>query len=225
MKIRIENWIKEYLAALEALFPGRLVFVGLQGSYGRGEATDSSDIDMVVILDEAKPEDLRAYAGMLDTLPNRDKACGFISGIRELENWERSDLFQFYYDTTPVFGSLDFLRDKIKPEDIRRAVRMGACNLYHACGHIMVHERSCGILKGLYKSAVFTVQAIAYLQTGAYYRRKADLLEVLQPPERAILETAMALLGQGADIAPQDFDRLSDQLFNWASRVIHAYAL
>ncbi len=27
-------------------------FVGLQGSYGRGEATESSDIDIVVILDE-----------------------------------------------------------------------------------------------------------------------------------------------------------------------------
>jgi predicted nucleotidyltransferase len=223
MHAKIDTWIPEFLASLKALFPSRLIFVGLQGSYGRGEATDKSDIDVVVILDEAKPEDLRAYSKMLDTLPYRDKACGFISGIRELENWERSDLFQFYHDTTPIYGSLDFLPDKIETEDIRRAVRIGACSIYHVCGHNMVHERSCEMLKGLYKSAVFTVQAISYLLTGIYRKRKADLLPLLMPPDRPILETAMAL-GQGAVFAPRDFDRLSDLLFQWASSVIREYA-
>ncbi|MEO2798750.1 nucleotidyltransferase domain-containing protein, partial [Flavonifractor plautii] len=35
---------------LEAL-PGRVAFVGIQGSFGRGEAGPESDVDLVVVLD------------------------------------------------------------------------------------------------------------------------------------------------------------------------------
>jgi predicted nucleotidyltransferase len=218
MQININFWVQEYLSKLKSLFGSRLVFVGLQGSYGRGEATDDSDIDVVVILDHTEPEDLKAYGEMLNSLPYRNKVCGFISGMEELKNWERSDLFQFYYDTTPILGSIDFLKEEISKEDIRRAIRIGACNLYHMCGHNLVHERSPEILKGLYKSAVFTVQAVAYLQTGTYQKEKADLLPALQQPEREILETAISLKQQ--NMAQDDFDRLSGQLFRWASHLI-----
>ncbi len=108
MQVNIDTWIQQYLSKLKSLFGSRLAFVGLQGSYGRAEATDSSDIDVVVILDHAEPKDLKAYSSMLDSLPNRDKICGFISGLQELKNWERSDLFQFYCDTTPILGNIDF---------------------------------------------------------------------------------------------------------------------
>jgi hypothetical protein len=32
---------------------------------------------------------------MIDTLPNRELICGFLSGKDELINWEPSDLFQY----------------------------------------------------------------------------------------------------------------------------------
>lgn len=47
--------------------------------------------------------------------------CGFISGKNELLNWETSDLFQFYYDTTPIKGSLDCLLEKIDKQTVKRA--------------------------------------------------------------------------------------------------------
>lgn len=72
MNFDIDTWMKSYLNKLNSLFGSRLLFVGLQGSYGRGEATESSDIDLVVILDKAVPQDLKAYGAMLDTLPNRE---------------------------------------------------------------------------------------------------------------------------------------------------------
>lgn len=222
MQVNINVWIKDYLSKLKKLFGSRLVFAGLQGSYGRGEATDSSDIDMVVILDHAEPEDLKAYGTLLDSLPNQKKICGFISGILELKNWERSDLFQFYYDTTPIFGNINFLKELIDKEDIRRAVRIGACNIYHMCGHNMVHEKSLEILKGLYKSAAFTVQAVSYLQTGTYRKKKAELLSVLRQPEREVLETAITLKQQSG-LSHNDFDRFSGQLFRWASYLIAEY--
>ena len=48
----INVWIQNFLQTLNNTFGARVWFVGLQGSYGRGEATENSDIDVVVILDE-----------------------------------------------------------------------------------------------------------------------------------------------------------------------------
>lgn len=218
----IKTWMQDYLDKLKSLFGSRLLFVGLQGSYGRGEATENSDIDIVVILNYVNPEDLKKYSSMLDTLPNRKKVCGFISGRKELMNWERSDLFQFLHDTTPIFGNIDFLQPLIGKEDVRRAVRIGACNIYHMCGHNMVHERDGKLLKALYKSATFTIQAVSYLQTGTYRKRKTELLPVLHQPEREILETAI-VLKQQSDLAQAEFDRLSGKLFRWVSDLIAEY--
>ena len=50
--IDIRAWMDKFLEALNDTFKDRVWFVGLQGSYGRGEATETSDIDVVVIIDE-----------------------------------------------------------------------------------------------------------------------------------------------------------------------------
>ena len=107
--IDITSWMQSFLQSLTDTFSHRVWFVGLQGSYGRGEATEASDIDIVVILDELTALDIQKYNAMLDALPNRELICGFLSGKNELMKWEPSDLFQFYYDTTPIKGSLDEL--------------------------------------------------------------------------------------------------------------------
>ena len=105
--IEITTWMNGFLKAINEAFGDRVWFVGLQGSYGRGEACDTSDIDVVVILDELSAEDIKVYNAMLDTLSHRELICGFLSGKDELLNWEPSDLFQFCHDTTPIKGSLD----------------------------------------------------------------------------------------------------------------------
>ncbi len=222
MDFNINTWMTGFLGELKALFDSRLLFAGLQGSYGRDEATAGSDVDVVVILDQVTPDDLKAYSAMLDTLPNREKVCGFISGRQELLNWERSDLFQFYHDTTPVFGSIDFLMPQINQEDIYRTIRIGACNIYHLCGHNMVHEKDADILKNLYKSAAFTVQAVYFEKTGAYIKQKSELIPLLQPQEREILQTFINLKQQ-SNMAQTEFDRFSELLFNWAAGLLIEY--
>ena len=47
--IDISAWTDKFLQALTQNFGERIWFVGLQGSYARGETTETSDIDMVVI--------------------------------------------------------------------------------------------------------------------------------------------------------------------------------
>lgn len=214
--LEIKTWMDEFLQALETTFSQRVWFVGLQGSYGRGEQTENSDLDVVVILDELATGDIAAYSAMLDTLPHRELICGFLSGKKELFAWETSDLFQFYHDTTPIRGSLEALRPQIDDAAIDRAIKTGVCNIYHGCVHNMVHEKSSEVLKALYKAASFTVQAICFRQTGRYVSKQQDLLCVLDREEKAIAETFCALK-QGA---PVDFAEMSQRLFTWAQKWI-----
>ena len=159
---------------------------------------------------------------MLDGLPNREKACGFIAGQQELGHWEPPDLFQFYHDTTPLIGTLDGLIPVISREDVQRAIRLGACNIYHICGHNLVHGKKARTLRGLYKSAVFTAQAIYFDQSGSYIKQKAALALLLQPDEKAIVQAAIDLKAEPA-LAEDEFDHYTDLLFNWAAGVIGRY--
>ncbi len=214
--IDIHSYMSLFCAALERTFAGRVWFVGLQGSYARGEASAHSDIDVVVIFDELTAADLAKYRQMLDTLPHRELLCGFVSGKDELFGWEPSDLFQFYHDTVPILGSLDALLPCIDDAAIDRAIRIGACNIYHGCAHNMLHGRSEEMLTGLYKSASFVVQAIAYKQTGRYVRSQAELLCAVEPEEQGIVNTFLHLKRGGK----VDFDPMSEALFAFAGKWI-----
>ena len=214
--IEISSWMDKFVKVLEERFGDRVWFVGLQGSYGRGEATETSDIDVVVILDKLTAQDIQAYNTMLDTLPNRELICGFVSGKKELMNWEPSDLFQFYHDTTPIKGSLDELLVLIDYVAVERAIKIGTCNIYHGCVHNMLHEKSDEILKGLYKAASFVVQAICFQETGCYIKSQKALLEKVSGIERSIVENFLNL--KNSDKV--DFEEMSTTLFAWSKKWI-----
>lgn len=214
--IEIKKWLESFFKILQETFGERIEFVGLQGSYARGEATENSDIDIVVIFNELNIEDIKKYNDILDTLPDRNLICGFISGKNELVNWEPSDLFQFYFDTIPIKGSIDYLLDFLNDETISRAIKIGACNIYHACVHNILHEKDKELLKGLYKSASFVVQAIYYKQSGVYIRHQKELLKVVNSKEQEIIKVYLKLK-IGEDI---EFEKMSALLFAWAKDLI-----
>ena len=210
--IEIDTWMNKFLQTLNKNFGNRVRFVGLQGSYARGEATETSDIDIVVILDELSALDIQTYNTMLDTLSHRELICGFLSGKKEILNWDASDLFQFYYDTKPIKGSIDELLLLIDDVAVNRAIKIGACNIFHGCVHNMLYEKSEEILRGLYKSASFVVQAICFKQTGNYISHQRDLLEIVSPDERVIVDTFLGLKNGGMI----DFNEMSEILFTWS---------
>jgi len=214
--IDIAAWIKDFLQILNETFGRRVWFVGLQGSYARGEASENSDIDIVVILDELSAMDIQTYNTMLDALPHRELVCGFISGKDEILNWEPSDLFQFCNDTTPIKGNLNEVSAIVAASDVNRAIKVGVCNIFHGCVHNMLHEKSEDILRGLYKSASFVVQAIVFKQTGNYIKHQEELLTVASMNEQAIIKT-FSVLKKGGEV---DFIPMSDALFVWAKRWI-----
>ena len=214
--VDITTWMNDFLQNLNHTFEHRVWFVGLQGSYGRGEATETSDIDVVVILDELSAMDIQTYNKMLDTLPHRELICGFLSGKGDIMNWESSDLFQFYYDTTPIKGSLDEVLTVVDESAVNRAIKFGACNIFHGCIHNMLHEKSEDILRGLYKSASFVIQAIVFKQNGNYIKHQEELLRAVSSNERGIIETFLNLKNGGT----VDFNSMAETLFDWSKKWI-----
>ena len=214
--VDINSWLEEFLQKLIETFKSRVWFVGLQGSYGRGEATETSDIDVVVILNELTVSDIQTYNDMLDTLPHRELICGFVSGKDEIMNWEPADLFQFYHDTTPIKGSLDELLPKIDSVTVDRAIKIGACNIYHGCVHNMLHTKNDDILKGLYKAASFVVQAIVFKQTGNYIKHQNQLLQAALLDEKIVIETFLKY----KNCETVEFNSASEILFEWSKKWI-----
>ena len=214
--VDITAWMNDFLQKLNLTFENRVWFVGLQGSYGRGESRDPSDIDIVVILDELSAMDIQTYNAMLDTMSHRELICGFLSGKKEIMNWEPSDLFQFCYDTTPIKGSLDEVMAIVDDSAVNRAIKIGACNIYHGCVHNMLHEKSDDILRGLYKSASFVVQAIAFKRTAKYIKHQSELRNIVSNDERVIVDTFLDLKNGGT----VDFNLMSETLFDWSKKWI-----
>jgi hypothetical protein len=86
----------------------------------------------------------------------------------------------------------------------------------------MLYEKSEDILRGLYKSASFVVQAIAFKQTGNYIRHQKELLQAVSLDERVIVETFLNLKKGGT----VDFHLMSEALFAWSrKRIVKGSAL
>ena len=185
----INSFMESFKENLLRIFGDSLLFLGLQGSYGRGEAKETSDIDPVIILQQCGKDEILKYRGYIDTLPEKDILCGFVSSIDELRAWESADRAQLILDTKPVYRDLAELCPPITGDDIRRAVQQGACAIYHASSHNILHARDWSILPELYKSARFTIRMKHYLQTGVYLSAFRELIAVADKEEKTILET------------------------------------
>ena len=212
--IDIKQYLDLFQQKLQKTFGKEVFFFGIQGSYGRGEATEQSDIDVVVILEKLSVEEILKYKAMVDTLPYREKLCGFVSGKQELLHWTAEELFQFYYDTTPILGTLDDLLPLITTEKIKGAIKTAACTIYHGACHNLLHEKSPEIAKSLYKSALFLLQAKYYLQTGVYLKTKKELQQKLSQKDKKIFSVAQN------EITQQELENLSVELMSWASEIV-----
>ena len=206
-----------FFEKLTAVFPGRLLFLGLQGSYRRGEQTPESDLDIVTILDRAEYADLAKYRAMLRALPGTPQPCGFLCGLAELKNWPRYDLFGLYYDTEPFYGSLSDFIDPPGLADALESVRVGAANLLHEATHRSIYGRPTAEF-GLscLTSAKFLVTARDFPRTGVYEARLSVLETQCTGGSRRIIT---ALREQSA---PEDWAEL---IFDFCGECLRDAAL
>lgn len=193
--VNIETWMNDLAGKLTEQFGSRLLFLGLQGSYGRGEANEDSDIDVVTVLDRVELADLDAYRAIVCEMPEGEKACGFLCGAAELNCWPKYDLLSLVQDTRAVCGTLEGLLPSLERDDLAEAVSVGASALYHAAVHKYLYgsrESWPGFLRNAHKSAFFVLRALHELRTGENVRAKRDLLPRLSGDEREILARSLA---------------------------------
>lgn len=217
---QLDVWCRALLHALRQEFAGRLRFFGLQGSHARGEATEQSDIDLVVLFDRLDVETLARYRTLLSRQPAHEKACGFVSDERTLACWPGHDLVSLVYDTRPLYGTLEPYRRRLRDEDAQNALRIGAADLYHAACHSRLFEDTpAHSLPALYKSAFFVLRLAAFVRGGTFASNKQALASLLTPEEQPLLQACQA----GRALAEADSaqaDAFYAQLIAWCGSLI-----
>ena len=212
-----ESYISRLLALLRDQFADRLVYVGLQGSYLRGEATENSDIDIMVVIDGLTPADLLAYRQTIESLGDFHKSCGFICSKKDLANWNPLEICHLLHSTKDYFGVLRELVPVYTEQDIRNFVKMSINNLYHEICHRYVHgdeDANVSRLPFTYKGVFFILQNLHYLRTGEFIGTKRELLIQLKGNDRAVLERSM-------NREPAwDFQESFDLLFHWCQETL-----
>ena len=212
--VNIDAYLSQLTSLLQAHFGNRLVYVGLQGSYLRGEATEQSDIDIMVVIDGLSVSDLDAYRQIIQSLPHSDRSCGFICSKADLANWNPLEICNLLHGTKDHFGRLRDLVPAYTDEDIRNFAKISLNNLYHEICHRYIHagpERSAEALPGTYKGVFFILQNLYYLRHGEFITAKAELLPLLDGNDRAVLQRALEL---GSGIT-HDFADSFQLLFTW----------
>ena len=212
--IEIDNYISKLIVALQQQYGARLIYVGLQGSYLRGEATDSSDIDIMVVIDELNVSDLDCYRGIIQSQEYSDKSCGFICSKTDLENWNPLEICHLLNSTKDCYGALKPLVPAYTNNDIRNYLKMSINNLYHEICHRYVHaghSKNVAKLPGTYKSVFFILQNLYYLNHGEFIPTKSKLLPLLDGKNRTVLERSIEL----ANGTAYDFQDSYELLFTW----------
>lgn len=212
--IDIYEYINSLITECRADFGDRLVYVGLQGSYLRGEANENSDIDIMLVLDSLSVEDMDKYRTALQRLGHFENSCGFICGRDELERWNPLEVCQLRHTTKDILGSLDALLPQVSREDEVNYVKVSLGNLYHELCHRYIHaERSKNEakLRGSSKALFFLIQNLHYLESGDFVLKKSELMGRVSDADREML--ALSELEDGFD-----FDSAFSAVFNWCKK-------
>lgn len=208
--VDIETWMRVFTRKLMNEFGSRLLFLGLQGSYGRGEANEDSDIDVVTVLDRVELSDLDAYRAIVRKMTEGENACGFLCGAAELKSWPKYDLCQLSRDVRGYHGALEPLLPSMGRDDLADAAAIGASGLYHAACHTYLYDARKDwpeFLRKAYKGAFFVLRSLHELRTGEVVRAKRDLLRCLSGDERDILACSLSQ-NQGGEPMETAFARL-----------------
>ncbi len=219
--INVEQYLTNLTDRLLDVFGKRLLYIGLQGSYLRGEATENSDIDVMVVLDTLSVSDLNAYRRAIMEVGHFELSCGFLCGRKELRHWSPLEIGYLLHTTKDIYGVLSDFTPKYLGNDIRAYIKIGLCNLYHELCHRYVHapdNRNLADLTASYKSVFFILQNLFFLDHGQFMTTKNDLLLVLDPEDRIVLQRALDL-SHGAIF---DFDETFEILFSWCQSTLHS---
>lgn len=208
---QLQSYLDRLISECRSAFSDRLLYVGLQGSYLRGEANEDSDIDVMLVLDRMTVDDMTTYRDILKRIGNYEKSCGFICGGDELKRWNPLEVCQLLHTTKDLFGCLtDYLPKATRADEINY-VKYSLGNLYHELCHRYIHadgEKNRLKFRVTCKGIFFLLQNLFYLESGVFAVTKKELHALVSEEDRLVL--SMTELPE-----EYDFDRMFRIVFEW----------
>ena len=207
----LDKYLADLILNCRMAFGERLLYMGLQGSWLRGEAHENSDIDVMVILDRFSVRDMDTYCKILKEIGFYEKSCGFICGKDEMRRWNPLEVCQLRQTTKDLVGNLtDYLPPATREDEINY-VKLSLGNLYHELCHRYIHadrNKNTARFRGTCKNVFYLVQNLHFLESGHFILRRKDLMEAVPEEDRIVLEMAEL---------PDDynFDQAFTSLFAW----------
>ena len=218
--INMETYITQLTNLLQTHFGSRLEYVGFQGSYMREEATENSDIDIMVVIDALSVNDLDRYRSIIDSLGDSDRSCGFICSKTDLSSWNPLEICNLLHGTKDYYGTLSGIVPPYSREDIRNFIKLSLNNLYHEICHRYIHAdpiKNAAKLPDTYKGVFFILQNLHYLRSGEFINNRAKLLSLLQGADLDVLSRSMI---SAVEISGH-FRESFELLFTWCQQTLH----
>ncbi len=210
----LDKYLADLMLNCRSAFGERLLYMGLQGSWLRGEAHENSDIDIMVILDGFSVRDMDTYRGILKEIGFYDQSCGFICGKDEMKRWNPLEVCQLCHTTKDLLGVLtDYLPSATREDEIHY-VKLSLGNLYHELCHRYIHadrEKNAAMFCCTCKSVFYLIQNLHFLESGHFSLSRKELKEAVAKEDRTALE--MTELPDG-----YNFDQVFTFLFAWCQR-------
>lgn len=209
--LQLQSYLDRLIPECKTAFGDRLLYVGLQGSYLRGEAHADSDIDIMLVLDRMTVDDMKTYQGILKRIGRYEKSCGFICGGEQLKRWNPLEVCQLMHTTKDLFGCLtDYLPNATRADEINY-VKYSLGNLYHELCHRYIHadrDKNRKKFRDSCKSIFFLLQNLHYLESGVFAVTKRELRSIASEKDRIVLSVTEL---------PEDydFDRMFRLVFDW----------
>ena len=207
----LDVYLKNFLDEAKAVYGESLLYVGLQGSYLRGEAHENSDIDVMVVIDGFCVKDMDLYKEILNRIDYSEKSCGFICGKEEINAWTPLETLQLLQTTKDLYGNLEELLPKATRQDEITYVKTSLGNLYHELCHRYIHtdrEKNRNKFRAACKGIFFLLQNLHYLESGVFAVTKEELRALVSAEDRIVLSMA--------DLPEEyDFERMFRIVFEW----------
>ncbi len=212
-------YISRLTEKLRDIFGERLVYLGLQGSYLRGEASPDSDIDIMAVIDSLSLNDLKLYRQAITEIGNYDKSCGFICGKDELACWNPLESCQLIHTTKDIIGRLSDLVPAYSRQDEINYIKLSAGNLYHELCHRFIHtdlENSVRKLPRMVKPVFFIMQNLHYIESGKFCATKSELLSELDGDDKKLFEMLLNI----SNSSDYNFDSAFESLLSFCRRAM-----
>ena len=210
----LDSYLHDLISSCRTSFGDRLLYMGLQGSWLRGEAHENSDIDVMMILDRFCVQDMDRYREILKKLGYYEKSCGFVCGREELLRWSPLEVCQLHHTTKDLYGTLADYLPSATWEDEVNYVKLSLGNLYHELCHRYIHAdkgKNTAKFRATCKGVFFLMQNLHYLESGRFLLTKKELKAAVSEEDRRVLELA--------ELPDEfDFDQAFSVLFAWCQR-------